>query len=53
MKFKIGVALIVIQVLAIFGTVAGNGFSGMGAIELIGYFLPAIIGAILIFTSKK
>ncbi len=53
MKFKIGVILIVLQVLAVFGTAAGGGFSSMGAVEMIGYFLPSIIGVILIIMSKK
>ncbi|MBQ7004826.1 MAG: hypothetical protein IJN68_00180 [Clostridia bacterium] len=53
MKFKIGVVLIIIQVLAVFGTVSSGGFAAMGVIEKIGYFLPAIIGVVLIYLDVK
>ena len=53
MKFKIGVALIVIQVLALFGSVSSGSFSTMGIVEMIGFFIPAIIGVVLIVTSKS
>ena len=53
MKFKLGVALIIIQIFAVLGTAVGDGFGGMDAVVLIGYFLPGIIGLVLIFTSKK
>lgn len=48
MKFKIGVVLIIIQALALFGTISSGGFDTMGIVERIGYFLPAIIGVVLI-----
>ena len=53
---KVAIVLLVIQVLALFGGIAGgnltNVFSG-GIFEIIGYFLPGIIGVILYIKSNK
>lgn len=50
---KAGIVLIVLQVLAIFGTISNGGFATMGVPKMIGYFLPAIIGIILIVVAKR
>lgn len=51
-----GIILIILQVLALFGTIMGDGigslFSG-GIAYMIGYFLPAIIGIILLNKASK
>lgn len=53
MKFKIGVALIILQVIAVFGAISSGSLSTMGGAKLIGFFIPAIIGVILIAANKK
>ncbi|MGN1195801.1 MAG: hypothetical protein ACI4SB_09980 [Acutalibacteraceae bacterium] len=48
-----GIILIVIQVIALFGSIASGAFATMGIVEMIGFFIPSIIGIILIVAAKK
>lgn len=53
MKFKIGIVLIILQVIAVFGAISNGSLATMGGARLIGFFIPAIIGVSLIAASKK
>ena len=53
MKFKIGIALIILQVIAVLGALSSGSLATMGGAELIGFFIPAIIGVILIVKGKE
>lgn len=48
-----GIILIVLEVIALFGSISSGAFATMGIIEMIGFFLPAIIGIILIVVAKR
>lgn len=56
---KVGIVLIVLQVLAILGGIASGSLVGMlvsgpaGLFELAGFLLPGIIGLILLNKAKK
>lgn len=56
---KVGIVLICLQVLALIGGISSGTFFAMllsgpaGFFELIGYCLPGIIGAILIYKADK
>lgn len=62
-KFKVGIALVIVQVIAYFGSVVNgslaemfnfNGKDSVGKlIELVGFNIPLIIGIILIFVGRK
>lgn len=52
-KKKWAIALFVIQAVGVFGGIIGGTFSKIGIIGGIGYFLPAIIGIVLIISDKK
>ncbi|MGN1443122.1 MAG: hypothetical protein ACI4XE_04655 [Acutalibacteraceae bacterium] len=47
------IVLFVFQVLGLIGSVANGSFSAMGAAQLIGFFVPAIIGIVLLTMAKK
>lgn len=52
-KKKWAIALFVVQAIAVLGGIIGGSFEEMGIFWLIGYFLPAIIGIILLISDKK
>lgn len=58
-KKKVGIVLICLQILMLIGGISSGTVIGMlvsgpaGFFELIGYCLPAIIGAILIYKANK
>ncbi|MBE6784929.1 MAG: hypothetical protein E7538_01665 [Ruminococcaceae bacterium] len=54
---KAGIILIVLQVIALVGGIAGGSLSltpnALGIAELLGFCLPGIIGVILLIKAKK
>ncbi|MBR4309032.1 MAG: hypothetical protein IKT58_05505 [Oscillospiraceae bacterium] len=53
---KAGIILVVLQVVALLGLAAGNGIDSVfngGIAKTIGFFIPAIIGVILLYKAKK
>ena len=47
------IALFVVQAIGVIGGIIGGTFEEIGIFWLIGYFLPAIIGIILLISDKK
>ena len=62
-KFKIGIILILLQVIAYFGSILNNSLSDIfdfsrpdvagKLIELFGFNIPLIIGAVLVIIGRK
>ena len=52
-KKKWAIALFVVQAIGVIGGIIGGTFEEIGIFWLIGYFLPAIIGIILLILDKK
>lgn len=52
-KKKWAIALFVVQAIGVIGGIIGGTFEEIGIFWLIGYFLPAIIGIILLISDKK
>ena len=46
-----GIILLVLQAVAVFGTISSGGAFPMNIAGLIGYFLPAIIGVFLLIKA--
>lgn len=52
-KKKWAIAIFVVQAIGVIGGIIGGTFEEIGIFWLIGYFLPAIIGIILLISDKK
>lgn len=52
-KKKWAIALFVVQAIGVIGGIIGGTFEEIGIFWLIGYFLPAIIGIILLISDKN
>lgn len=52
-KKKWAIALFVVQAIGVIGGIIGGTFEEIGIFWLIGYFLPAIIGIILLISDKR
>ena len=50
---KISLVLFILQAIAVLGSIINGNLFTMGLFELIGFFLPAIIGVILIYRDKN
>ena len=48
-----GIVLLCLHVVALLGSIVNGNLLGMGIFELIGFFLPTIIGVILLVKAKK
>ena len=50
---KVSIVLFIIQAIAVFGSIVNGNLFSMGLFQLIGFFLPLIIGVVLIVRDNK
>lgn len=50
---KVSIVLFVIQAIAVFGSIVNGNLFSMGLFQLLGFFLPLIIGVVLIVRDNK